>query len=145
MNGSLACKIKRTFRLGFEQLGQAQASQGKGGVAHESAAIQELASEGGNVFWIHGCLWGSTSWKKGKFVGIDKAATDNVESVLTGNGSAGFEFSFAGLPGQKQLECFFYRILQLISGFANGSLCNEFRLLDDEGAIQKIESLKWCC
>jgi hypothetical protein len=35
-------------------MGEAQTAEGKGGLRHEAAPVEEAAAEGGELFWSHG-------------------------------------------------------------------------------------------
>ncbi len=44
--------------IGREEIGKAEAAKGEGGAAHEVAAVEEVATERGDLFWVH-------DWRRG--------------------------------------------------------------------------------
>lgn len=54
-DGCFSCEVGGiVFVVGCEEMGEAETAEGKGGLGHKVAPVEEAAAEGGEVFWRHG-------------------------------------------------------------------------------------------
>ena len=54
-DGCFSCEVGGiVFVVGCEEMGEAETAEGKGGLGHKVAPVEEAAAEGGELFWGHG-------------------------------------------------------------------------------------------